>query len=94
MYLLINLPLIVNVFTIYRSYPFKSKFYQNIPLLVLFILNIIAAIALFFTTAYMTKIFYVVSIPFEKSGICLLIMMVCLIVCYILNEIYMKLSSK
>lgn len=94
MYLLINLPLIVNVFTIYRSYPFKCKFYQNIPLFVLFVLNIIAAIAFFFITAKLSNIFGILSINLEQSGICLLIMMVCLIVCYILNELYMKFSSK
>lgn len=94
MYLLINLPLIINAFITYRSYPFKCKFYQNIPLLVLFMLNIVAAIVFFFTTAYMLGIFYVLPIPYEQSGICLLIMMVCLIVCLAFNELYIKLCSK
>jgi hypothetical protein len=49
-FLMHNLPDIINVFSIYSSDPFKCPFYKNIPLLVLFALNIVAAVVFFFIT--------------------------------------------
>jgi hypothetical protein len=62
-WLLINIPFVFNAFIIYRSEPFKCKIYDNLPLFILLILNVIAAIAFFFLTSGLSKTFGLLSIP-------------------------------
>ena len=48
MFLIMNIPLILNSFIAYSSEPFKQKIYTNITITVAIVGNLIAAIVIFF----------------------------------------------
>lgn len=74
-WLMINIPLILNAFLVYTSEPFKVRFFRNIPLLVLVTANLAAAIAFFFTTSSLLYKLALLPIPVDNAGIVLAIML-------------------
>ncbi len=89
-WLMINLPFIANSFTCYTSAPFKKHFFTNIPLAILAIGNLIAAIAFFFVHSKFPSNFSFVYIPNSDTGVVLLLMSVSLIICYLLVQMFKK----
>ena len=84
MFLIINLPFILNSFIAYSSEPFKKKIYTNIILTVAVLGNLIAAIVIFFFPQSFPKLFFFVAIPYFEAGMVLLIVMGSLILTYII----------
>lgn len=85
MFLLINLPFIVNAFICFRSNPFREPIYKSKILIVTILGNLIAAIVFFFTADTFPPLFFFVSIPATESGVALLIMGVALIASFAFN---------
>lgn len=85
MFLLINLPFIVNAFICFRSSPFKEPIYKSKILIVTILGNLIAAIVFFFTSDTFPPLFFFVPIPATESGVMLLIMGVTLIASFLFN---------
>lgn len=89
-FLLINIPLILNAFIIYNSLPFKRRFYTNILLMIVFVANLFPAIVFFFVTGLVTSGLGLVSIPNEQTGGVLGIMGFFMVVSYIFNHLFQK----
>lgn len=88
--MLINIPFVTNIYVIYRSVPFKCKIYQNLPILILTIINAVLSILYFFITNKLYYVFGLVEIPAYEGGIVLLIMGVAALVSYVFNEIFKR----
>lgn len=87
---MINIPFIANAFLVYTGAPFKSSFFRNIPLMVLTLLNAIAAIAFFFITNKLPLSFQLTALPSSVTGPILGILCGSVALTYILSEIYHK----
>jgi len=63
---------------IYSGDPWKLKFYQHIPLLVIFILDLIAGTTMYFITDLLAKPFSFKAIPINIAAIILAIISGCI----------------
>jgi cation-transporting ATPase 13A3/4/5 len=94
LWLMINIPFILNAFFIYNSFPFKCGFFSNILLMVLFVANLIPAIVFFFVTGLVTSGLALVSIPNEQTGGVLGILSIFMVASLLFNHFYQKLFVK
>ena len=83
--------LILNAFILYKGEPFKSKFYKNIPIMILTLVNFIIIVAFFFNTSKLGRGLGLHTIYNYESGICLVIIASSMIVNFMVTYIIKKL---
>jgi len=89
-WLMINLPFIVNALCIYNSIPFKCQFFSNLPLLITFVCNLAPAIVFFFVTGRMSPGLGLINLPNEQTGGVLGIMGIFLFASLLFNHFFQK----
>ena len=69
MFLISNIVFTASALAVYWGDPWKLRFYQHIPLLVIFLLDMIAGTAFFFTTEHIAGAFGFKAIGVETGAV-------------------------
>lgn len=91
-WLLINIPFIINAFAIYTGEPFKIPFYKNILLDIFLIGNLVPMIVFFFKTASLLKTLGLRALSNNVAGAILGISLGAVAINVILNFIIQKME--
>lgn len=76
-----------NALFLYSSAPWKQRFYRNILFTILFLFNTSLSILFFFITKNLVTAFEMVEISIANAGICLGIMMGCVVLSFLYNQL-------
>ena len=92
MFLFVLVIFAFNALFIYSSMPWKQRFYKNILFTILFAVNTILSIVFFFITKSMVTAFEMVEISIVNAGICLGIIMGCVVISFFYNQLIRSLK--